>query len=107
MHRATARRRLVAMALSTEAFAEDCARTAVVISPREAYRACGAELIDRKVAQMRGAIALRWTGEGFERTEAQPPGYDRPWAREREQRLEENPVPPDATPRFEDLEAGD
>jgi len=99
--------RLAAMALSTESFAEDCTRAAVVISPRTAYRPCAAELIDRKISQARGAIALRWTGETFERVEAQPAGYDRPWARAREQREPENSSPPDATPRSEDLEAGD
>jgi competence protein ComEC len=99
--------RLAAMTLSTEAFAEDCARAAIVISPRTAYRPCAAELIDRKVSQARGAIALRRTGQGFERAEAQPAGYDRPWARAREQRADQNAASQDATPRIEDMEAGD
>jgi competence protein ComEC len=99
--------RLVAMALSTEAFGEDCTRASVVISPRTAYRACAAELVDRNVSQAHGALALRWTGQGFERAEAQPAGYDRPWARAREQRVEQSGAPSDATPRVEDLEPGD
>jgi competence protein ComEC len=99
--------RLAAMGLSTEAFGEDCTRAALVISPREAYRPCAAELVDRKVSQARGALALRWTGQGFERTEAQPAGYDRPWARARAELTEVTAGPQDATPRVEDLEPGD
>jgi competence protein ComEC len=97
--------RFVSMALAAEAFAEDCSRAAVVISPHEAYRPCGAVLIDRKVWRARGATTLRWTGEEFEVSSAQPPGYDRPWARE-----VVNSAPPpaqDATPAVEALEIGD
>jgi hypothetical protein len=62
-------------------------------------------LIDRKVWRARGATTLRWTGEGFETAYAQPPGYDRPWARDL---VQARPLPAlDATPRIEDLEAGD
>jgi competence protein ComEC len=99
--------RLVAMALSTEAFGEDCTRAAVVLSPRTAYRPCAAALIDRTVSQARGAIVLRWTGEAFERMEVQPPGYDRPWARARVEVVEPGAASPDATLRVEDLEPGD
>jgi competence protein ComEC len=74
--------RPVTMALVTEALAEDCTGAAVVISPHEAYRPCGALLVDRKIWRPRGATTLRWTGEGFETIYAQPPGFDRPWARE-------------------------
>jgi len=58
------------------------------------------------------AIALRWNGARFELQAGRPPGLERPWAR--------GPVVPDetavarpaqrraiATPRAEDLEAGD
>ena len=87
------------MALAQEAFAEDCARAAIVISPHDAYRPCVAMLIDRKVWRARGAVALRWTDDRFEPSYAQPPGYDRPWARERD--IVTNPAgaPPDATPK--------
>jgi competence protein ComEC len=97
--------RLVTMALATEALAEDCTRAAVVISPHEANRPCGATLIDRKVWRPRGAMTLRWTGEAFEARYAQPPGYDRPWAREL---VEVRPAPAqDATPPIENLDADD
>lgn len=104
--------RLVAMALSVEAFAEDCVRTAVVVSPREAPGACAALLLDRKVWRVNGAMSLRWTGEGFEQQAARPAGYDRPWARAPRGTAETasppaRPASRDATPRDDDLEAGD
>jgi len=103
--------RLVSQALSLEAFAEDCARAAVVVSAREAPGACHAILIDRKAWRANGAMALRWTGEHFELSAARPAGYERPWARA-PRSAESVPAPirppaPDATPRAGDLEAGD
>jgi hypothetical protein len=57
-------------------------------------------------------MALRWTGERFELSAARPPGYERPWARAQPGTVEAAPSPTrpaarDATPRTEDLEAGD
>jgi len=98
--------RLVAMALAIDAFDEDCTRAAVVVSPRVAQRPCRATLVDRPVWQARGAIALRWTGDRFERTEARPAGFDRPWAPAPQVRAS-NAAAPDATPRLQDLDAGD
>ena len=104
--------RLVAFALSAEAFAEDCARAAVVISAREASAACAATLIDCKAWRADGATALRWTGKHFEVNSARPPGYQRPWAcgaSEPAGRAQPStrPAARDATPRVDDLEAGD
>jgi competence protein ComEC len=104
--------RLVSFALSAEAFGEDCARAAVVVSPREAPGACAATLIDRKVWRANGAMALRWTGDHFEQSAARPPGYERPWARgprEPASTAQASVRPParDATPRVDELEAGD
>jgi len=104
--------RLVSQALSVEAFAEDCARAAVVVSPREAPGDCKALLIDRKAWRANGALALRWTGDRFELNAARPPGYERPWARGPREPAEGALVPTrpaarDATPRTEDMEAGD
>ena len=104
--------RLVSMALKAEAFAEDCARVAVVVSAREAPGACAATLVDRKISRANGAIALRWTGNRFEQSAARPPGYERPWARAPRERAtgEQTPTQPavrDATPREDDLEIGD
>ena len=102
--------RLVSIALSVEAFAEDCARAAVVMSPREAPGDCAARLIDRKAWRANGAMALRWTGDRFELSAARPPGYERPWARGPRIESEPTAVRPtarDATPRSEDMEPGD
>jgi competence protein ComEC len=104
--------RLAAMALSVEAFAEDCARTAVVVSPREAPGACSALLLDRKAWRTNGAMSLRWTGDRFEQQAARPADYDRPWARPPRAAAETaSPTTPpasrDATPREDDLEPGD
>ena len=106
--------RRVAISLSAEAFAEDCARAAVVVSPRqsplEAPTACAAVLIDRKVWRATGAMTLRWTGNRFEREVARPNGYDRPWAKSPRTTSIRTPARPpsrDATPQAGDLEPGD
>ena len=103
--------RLASMALTVEAFAEDCARAAVVVSGREAPGDCAAMLIDRRTWRARGATALRWNGNHFEETYAQPPGYDRPWAPAHAAPTDAAQpsisAPRDATPRQEDLETGD
>ena len=96
--------RLVSMVLAIEGFEEDCARAALVVSPRQAQMPCRATLIDRPVWQARGAVALRRRGEGFDLVASRPAGTDRPWA----------PAPPktktapqDATPRLQDVAPGD
>jgi competence protein ComEC len=104
--------RLASMAFAPEAFAEDCTRAAVVVSSREAPGDCAALLIDRHVWRAYGAIALRWRGDHFEQTAARPPGYDRPWARAPRNAITTaqtpaGPASQDATPRTQDLEAGD
>lgn len=100
--------KLVAFVLSQEAFAEDCARAVVVISPRAAPSGCAAMLIDHKVWREKGAIALRRIGDHFEETAAHPLRLDRPWA-SAPRHTSERPqgTPRDATPRSEDLEEGD
>ncbi len=104
--------RLVSFVLSVEAFAEDCARAAVVVSPRQAPGDCAALLIDRRAWRANGAVALRWTGDRFTLSAARPPDYERPWARGPVNVSETVSAPrrlsaPDATPRPADLEAGD
>jgi competence protein ComEC len=103
--------RLVSMALSAEAFGEDCARAAVVVSPREAPAACAATVVDRYVWRAQGALTLRWTDGRFEQRAARPASYDRPWAPAPRTASESGTtavtLPRDATPRVEDLEAGD
>jgi competence protein ComEC len=102
--------RLVALALSVEAFAEDCRRAAVVASPREAPPGCAAQLFDRTIWRNTGAVALYREGNGFAVTPARPPGYDRPWSpayaapRQVVRPGRHSPAStPDATPRSGDL----
>ena len=103
--------RLVSFVQSVEAFAEDCARAAVVISPREAPGSCAATLIDRKAWRANGALTLRWTGERFALSAARPPGYGRSWARGAPRATPDTSAlparAPDATPRPADLEQDD
>jgi competence protein ComEC len=105
---------LVAIAKTLEAFEEDCRRAVLVVSARDAPPGCTALLIDRDVWRRSGAMALRRRGEQFEITATRPPGYDRPWARAAvpaADTLEPSSTTParprDATPRRDDLEAGD
>jgi competence protein ComEC len=104
--------RLVSMVVAPDAFEEDCRRSSVVVTSREMPAACKALTVDRKVSRGSGAIALRRNGDGFEMTAARPAGQDRPWARatavpEETALPTTRPQPRDATPRVEDLEAGD
>jgi competence protein ComEC len=104
----------VALVKTIEAFEEDCRRAVLIVSPREAPPDCAARVIDRKVWQRSGAVALRRIGDRFEMIAARPEGYNRPWARALPQTEDSparatpaRPVARDATPREEDLEPGD
>lgn len=105
--------RSVAFAMTPEALAEDCARAALVVTPREAPPTCQATIIDRNASRANGAMVLSPTGEGWAIAMARPRGQDRPWARASQrpgpapQAGTARPQPRDATPRAEDLEAGD
>jgi competence protein ComEC len=104
--------KFVSQVITPDAFEEDCARAAVVVTSRELPGDCEATVIDRKVSRGSGAVALTWTGRGFDITAARPPGQDRPWARGlvlpvETARPAARPQPRDATPRADDLEAGD
>jgi competence protein ComEC len=100
------------MVLGIEAFAEDCARAAVVISERESPSGCGATVIDRAIWQSYGAVALRWTGNQFTRTAALPGNQERPWTH-RARAISENTDPArrrspgGAEPHQEDLTPDD
>lgn len=106
--------RTVAFALSVEAFSEDCARAAIVLSSRTAPGTCRTTFIDRPAWQRHGAAALYINGDGFDIAVSRPVTQDRPWARARattarDAQASANARRPqrDATPRAEDLEAGD
>jgi len=105
--------RLVSMVLEIEAFAEDCARAAVVVSARKVPSSvCAATLIDREVWRARGTIALRWTGNRFEQTFTHHDDHERPWTRvvaglTSTTQTAASSAPSDATPRPEGLDADD
>ncbi|MDO8878049.1 MAG: ComEC/Rec2 family competence protein [Pseudolabrys sp.] len=106
--------RIVAFALTAEAFEEDCTHAVAVASPRDAPSACAAALIDRRAWRAQGATALFWNGERFELSVARPAGLDRPWARAQASRPQSDSAPtirrraaPEATPAADTLEAGD
>jgi competence protein ComEC len=102
--------RLASMVLEVEAFAEDCPRTAVVVSIRETPSlACAATLIDREVWRAPGAIASRWSGQHFEQSVTLPSGYERPWTRaiSGSEQGPREPAPREAALRSETLEADD
>jgi competence protein ComEC len=111
-------RSLIALALTPEAFAEDCRRAALVISSRTAPPDCPTMAIDRSVRLRSGALSLRRNGDRWEIAPARPDGYDRPWARTRPAGPAPSPTPApsaasrkpsarDATPKPADLEADD
>jgi competence protein ComEC len=104
--------RLVSHVIGADAFDEDCARAAIIVTSREAPPDCKALAIDRKITRGSGAIALQRVGEMFQVIAARPTGQDRPWARgsaadETAPATATRPQPRDATPKPEDLEAGD
>jgi competence protein ComEC len=104
--------RIISQVIAPDAFEEDCARTAIVVTGRDAPPGCQAMAIDRKTSRNGGAIAVKRTGDSFDVTAARPAGQDRPWARSVSQpdepaRPVTRPQSRDATPKAEDLEAGD
>ena len=110
--------RLVSYALSPEAFEEDCQRAAVVVATRDPPPECAAMVIGRKLWRQRGALTLRADGNGFVLDAARPVNFDRPWARSaqtgapaedagKSTAAASRNAPRDATPRAEDLDAGE
>jgi competence protein ComEC len=104
--------KLVSQVITPDAFEEDCRLAAVVVTSRELPGECKAIVIDRKLSRGNGAIALRWNGDGFAINASRPAGQDRPWAHGSSM-LDQTVAPAvrsqprDATPRADDLEAGD
>ncbi len=71
----------VALVTDASAFAEDCRRAAVVVTPLVAPSPCTAALVlDRIALEASGAVALRRTGDGWARRDARATGEDRPWS---------------------------
>jgi competence protein ComEC len=110
--------RLVSYALAPEAFEDDCARTAVIVATWVPPPHCAALVIGRNLWREHGALMLRADGGGFVLQSARPWNFDRPWAPRPARRAAAadetiNPssatqaAPRDATPKADDLEAGE
>jgi competence protein ComEC len=103
--------RLLAIAKSVEAIAEDCVRASLVIAQQDAPRSCAALVVDRDMWRTGGAIALRWNGTGFDQVASGSPGLDRPWTLQPKissptiKRSEKEPS--ESEPQSGELEIGD
>jgi competence protein ComEC len=103
----------VALVLRPEALRDDCERAAVIVTARQAPRACGALVIDQDRLQKQAATALRRTRGGFVIDAVRPNGVDRPWSPAAGEQTEPqnsyprpaSPRPVDATPAEADLQA--
>lgn len=105
----------IALAFTPEALADDCARAALVVTPRQVVsHACQSLTIDRNRLRRQGAMALRQTRAGFVVDASRAKGIDRPWSpavagdSELETALTSSPAALrviDATPTEADLQA--
>ena len=108
---------LVSYVFAPDAFEEDCRRTLLIVTTRDAPPHCAAPVIGRKLWRERGALALRRDGSRFVMESARAEGFDRPWAprparSNGPEAAAESPIipsspPHDATPRPEDLQPDD
>lgn len=104
----------VALSIAPEAFADDCARAAVIVTTRQAPADCKAVVLDRNVLQRQGPLALFSTQNGYSITAAKPRGVDRPWSPAVADAEPDTPAskstqsrPVDATPAETDLQPDD
>jgi competence protein ComEC len=105
---------LVAVARTAEAFVDDCARAALVVTARTAPPDCAVPVIDRNAVRRKGAMALYREGERWRIEPARPPGQDRPWAPAAQTSHQPDGTPSparqaprDATPRPNEVDADD
>lgn len=74
--------RAVALVTDPSAFAEDCERAFVVVTPLYAPSGCGAAVvIDRRSLGLTGAVTLDLRGGDIVQRNARSPDEDRPWSR--------------------------
>ncbi|MGA3302701.1 MAG: ComEC/Rec2 family competence protein [Methylovirgula sp.] len=73
--------RALSLVLDKAAFAEDCRRAAIIVTPLWAPRGCAAPLIiDRDRLAETGAVTLKEEGEHWQMTTAHDADEDRPWS---------------------------
>lgn len=105
----------IALTLKPEAFVDDCARAAIVVTMRQPPADCAALVFDREALRKQGAVALRKTGDGYTVIAIKLRNVDRPWApaiadpepeaSASRSNLQARPV--DATPAESDVQADD
>ena len=71
---------LIALTLQPEALAEDCERTALLVTARQAPPSCSSSVMSGDRLREQGATALRRAGSGFAVDAVKPRGADRPWS---------------------------
>jgi competence protein ComEC len=107
--------RLVALSLRPDALADDCARTALLVTTRQPPADCAASVIDRARLSQQGALTLRRQGAAFAVESVRPNGTERPWWPGRVDGSDFDttlaprapPRPPDATPAEADQQSED
>ena len=73
--------RAVALVLDPAAFAEDCLRASVVVTPLLAPTGCAAEVVvDRHSLRQSGAVTLRIQGQHLAESSVRAADEDRPWS---------------------------
>ena len=73
--------RAIAVDLDQSAFAEDCLRASVVVTPLFAPTGCAASIVlDRGSLKRTGAVTLTANATGFTMTTTRGPDEDRPWS---------------------------
>ena len=97
--------RLVALTMTPQALREDCERASIIVTALSAPANCKALVIDRKVVEARGAVAL--FGDQLVMLAARPIGYARPWTPQAAVPALQRRDLPDATPRTGDLGVDD
>jgi competence protein ComEC len=71
--------RLAALSLKPDGLADDCARAALIVTPRPVASTCGATVIELRRLRAQGTMALRRTRSGFKIEAIKPRGTNRPW----------------------------
>jgi len=105
----------IALTLKSEAFADDCARAAVIVTSRQPPPDCAALTLDHGMLRRRGTMTLRKTADSYAITALKPRGIDRPWSPALAEEEVQSPVsrpnlrarPIDATPAESDLQPED
>ncbi len=73
--------RALSLVLDQAAFAEDCLRATVLVTPLFAPRGCAAPIvIDRESLKATGAVTLKVSGDSFVMQTARGAGENRPWS---------------------------